>query len=75
MRPHDTAMRRGVRVGIPVAAIVGLLLAGCGDPPEEADGVNLDFRVWSYGLETIQDNIESFEDLHPGVTEIGRAHV
>lgn len=68
MRPHDTAMRRGVRVGIPVAAIVGLLLAGCGDPPEEADGVNLDFRVWSYGLETIQDNIESFEDLHPGVT-------
>ena len=37
-------------------------------PPveEEAAGpVSLDFVVWSYGIETIQDNIKNFQDANP----------
>lgn len=29
---------------------------------------SLDFVVWSYGIETIQDNIKNFEAANPGVT-------
>ncbi len=54
--------------------MLAALLAGCGDPPDvdttaaNGDAVNLDFRVWSYGVETVQDNIANFEAEHPGVT-------
>jgi multiple sugar transport system substrate-binding protein len=34
----------------------------------EAQPVSLDFVVWSYGIETIQDNIKNFEAANPGVT-------
>jgi multiple sugar transport system substrate-binding protein len=46
-------------------------LAACGDAPvaDDPDGpLTLDFRVWSYGVETIQNNIANFEDQHPNVT-------
>jgi multiple sugar transport system substrate-binding protein len=35
----------------------------------EAPGetINLDFVVWSYGIETIQDNIKNFEAMYPNI--------
>ncbi|MBE3143832.1 MAG: extracellular solute-binding protein [Planctomycetes bacterium] len=30
--------------------------------------VTMDFVVWSYGLDTINDNIKNFQDLNPGIT-------
>jgi multiple sugar transport system substrate-binding protein len=37
-------------------------------PPSAAEAVNMNFVVWSYGIETINDNIKNFEALTPGVT-------
>jgi multiple sugar transport system substrate-binding protein len=59
--------------------LVGALLsfaAACGGGDEEgaAPGKdvkaagNLDFVVWSYSIETIQDNIKRFEQANPGIT-------
>lgn len=33
---------------------------------EPAEPASLDFVVWSYGLETIQDNIANFQNANPG---------
>jgi multiple sugar transport system substrate-binding protein len=33
----------------------------------QAKTVNLNFVVWSYSIETIQDNISKFESLNPGI--------
>src|SRR3989304_8365952 len=54
-------------------------LAGCGPqaaeappeataPPEAAGPVEADFVVWSYGIETIQDNIKNFQELNPDIS-------
>ena len=32
---------------------------------ESAEPASLDFVVWSYGIETIQDNIKNFQDANP----------
>jgi multiple sugar transport system substrate-binding protein len=34
-------------------------------PPAEAEPTSLDFVVWSYGIETIQDNIANFQMANP----------
>jgi multiple sugar transport system substrate-binding protein len=34
---------------------------------DEMEKAALDFVVWSYGIETIQDNISNFESANPGV--------
>jgi multiple sugar transport system substrate-binding protein len=39
-----------------------------GSAPASGQAVNLNFVVWSYGIETINDNIKKFEALNPGVT-------
>ncbi|OGO34484.1 MAG: hypothetical protein A2Z16_16530 [Chloroflexi bacterium RBG_16_54_18] len=39
-------------------------------PPAEeapAETIELDFVVWSYGIETIQDNIKNFEAMYPNI--------
>ncbi len=35
---------------------------------EVAAPVEMDFVVWSYGIETINDNIAKFQDLNPNIT-------
>ena len=42
---------------------------GAAAPVEEAaaEEVNLNFVVWSYSIETIQDNISKFQEQNPGV--------
>jgi multiple sugar transport system substrate-binding protein len=32
-----------------------------------ADTINLDFVVWSYSIDTIQDNIKQFQQKYPGI--------
>ncbi|MCJ7568880.1 MAG: ABC transporter substrate-binding protein [Anaerolineales bacterium] len=34
-------------------------------PDEAAEPTSLDFVVWSYGLETIQDNIKNYQEANP----------
>jgi multiple sugar transport system substrate-binding protein len=34
----------------------------------EAAPTTMDFTVWSYGIETIQDNIKKFHEMNPGIT-------
>lgn len=37
-------------------------------PAAEAKPVEMDFVVWSYGIETITDNIKNFQALYPNIT-------
>jgi multiple sugar transport system substrate-binding protein len=37
-------------------------------PAAEVKPVEMDFVVWSYGIETINDNIKKFQELNPGIT-------
>lgn len=36
--------------------------------PAAGEAINLNFVVWSYGIETINDNIKKFEASNPGIT-------
>lgn len=56
------------------AAVLALVAVACGPPPVQegaapaaGEGTQLDFVVWSYSIETIQDNIGQFEQQRPGV--------
>ncbi len=66
-----------------IALLLGTALAGCAPkatptpaeeapaeeaPAEEAAPVALTFITWSYGVETIADNIKKFQDLNPNIT-------
>ena len=60
--------------------IVALVVGGCGAPAatqaaaqppaaqEVTKPVTMDFVVWSYGIDTINDNIKNFEKLNPNIT-------
>jgi ABC-type glycerol-3-phosphate transport system substrate-binding protein len=37
-------------------------------PPAEAAPVELSFVTWSYGVETIADNIKKFQEVYPNIT-------
>jgi multiple sugar transport system substrate-binding protein len=71
------AVRRGVARLAGVLLVVLLLsVAACGGGDDEAAAPaaevkaagNLDFVVWSYSIETIQDNIKRFEQANQGIT-------
>jgi multiple sugar transport system substrate-binding protein len=59
--------------GIVAAGALFSVVAACGgdDEAAPAEGVkaagNLDFVVWSYSIETIQDNIKRFEKSNPSI--------
>jgi multiple sugar transport system substrate-binding protein len=68
------AVRRRLALVAGIVAAGALFsLAACGGDEEAApaEGVkaagNLDFVVWSYSIETIQDNIERFEKTNPAI--------
>jgi multiple sugar transport system substrate-binding protein len=76
MNPHSKM--RLLWHPLAVLSALALLLSGCSAPtaaaptaaPPTAAGskaVNLNFVVWSYSIETIQDNIKNFETQNPGV--------
>lgn len=43
------------------------LASGLAVQPASAQDVTLEFVVWNYSLETIQDNIRLFEEANPGI--------
>lgn len=62
--------------------IVAMMVSGCGTPATQppaapaattapqavTEPVAMDFVVWSYGIETINDNIKNFQELNPDIT-------
>ncbi len=50
-----------------LAASLGLTAAVLAPRPALAEDVTLEFVVWNYSLDTIQDNIKKFEALNPGI--------
>src|SRR5258706_137193 len=36
-------------------------------PPARAEDITLQFTVWNYSLDTIQDNARKFEEQNPGI--------
>jgi multiple sugar transport system substrate-binding protein len=48
--------------------IAGALVSGALPAnPAMAEDVTLEFVVWNYSLETIQDNVKQFEEANPGI--------
>jgi multiple sugar transport system substrate-binding protein len=58
-------IRRGVSMKI---VLILVLVFGTVLVSTAAADVKMSFVVWSYGLETIQDNIQKFQAQNPGVT-------
>ena len=51
-----------------VGWLVAVLLVTGSMALAQGDEIELNFVVWNYSLETIQDNIAKFEELNPGIT-------
>jgi multiple sugar transport system substrate-binding protein len=72
--PSETPVRPGFpRTQFNRRALLGGAAAGLAAPallgPRAASAaVNLDFVVWSYGIEIVDDNIQKFQELYPEVT-------
>ena len=48
---------------------VGLVAAGSATSiAAQHQPIELEFVVWNYSIDTIQDNINKFEELNPGIT-------
>jgi multiple sugar transport system substrate-binding protein len=71
-------MKRKLQVTT-ILFIVALVVSGCGAPATQTatqppatqaptKPVTMDFVIWSYGVETINDNIKNFQELNPGIT-------
>jgi len=62
--------RKSLRVWRWAAMLVALsvLTAGCAQGGASSGSVHLNFMVWSYGIDTIQDNIKKFQSSNPSVT-------
>jgi len=52
---------RKVGVILTLTLIIGALIVGC------AQAINIKMIMWTYGVETVQDNISKFEKLNPGI--------
>jgi len=57
-----------IRRGLSRKLVLALLVFGAVLASSAAADVSMSFVVWSYGLETIQDNILKFQASNPGVT-------
>jgi multiple sugar transport system substrate-binding protein len=49
-------------------AIGAFMGTAAGAMPALAQDVTLEFVVWNYSLDTIQDNVRQFEEANPGIT-------
>jgi multiple sugar transport system substrate-binding protein len=52
-----------------LTAVAALLAAQlwAGSTPAQAEDITLQFTVWNYSLDTIQDNARKFEEQNPGI--------
>lgn len=70
-RPHPSIRgfsRRSLLKGTGGAAAALALPGGAMTTFGQGADVNLDFVVWSYAIDIIQDNIAIFEEQNPGIT-------
>src|SRR5687767_9665447 len=68
-RRHDLLRTPLTRRTFAGAAALGATAAALRRRPLAAqDPIQLDFMTWSYSVETIQDNIAKFQELHPEIT-------
>lgn len=68
-RPDALLFRRLTRRGLVGGAAAALALPNLAAPRwAAAQGGSLDFVVWSYGVDIIQDNIKRFQEKFPGIT-------
>jgi len=56
--------RRAGSLGTAALVATAALLAG----PAAAQDITLEFVVWNYSLDTIEDNVRQFEEANPGIT-------
>src|SRR3546814_5444539 len=64
MSTGEVAMIRLRRV---VAAALVAAPVAMASGPAPAQDVTLEFVVWNYSLDTIQDNVRQFEEQNPGI--------
>src|SRR5262249_56306817 len=57
-------MRRFVLTAVSALLAVQLW---AGPTPAQAEDITLQFTVWNYSLDTIQDNARKFEEANPGI--------
>jgi len=50
-----------------LAAVAAVAGAALGAQSAAAQNITLEFVVWNYALETIQDNVRKFEEANPGI--------
>ncbi|MEE8270445.1 MAG: hypothetical protein V3R98_01770, partial [Alphaproteobacteria bacterium] len=50
-----------------VAVAAATALGAAAPPAATAEEITLEFVVWNYSLDTIQDNIAIFEELNPDI--------
>ena len=59
-------LEKAAAVGISSSAAVSLLSRT--GQAQTASQIHINFMVWSYGIETIQDNIKRFQQMNPNIT-------
>jgi len=70
MNRQPTRVNRRTLVGgaLAAAGASALPFRGPAAVARAQEGTQLDFHIWQYGVETVQDNIKLFEGLYPGIT-------
>lgn len=77
-----------ISILVGVAVLLSILVLGCTPTPETpaveapaeveepaaAPQVEMDFVTWSYGVESIADNIRNFQNIHPNITITHKDH-
>ena len=67
-QPAQLTRRSLLAGGLGAMAVATMRLPGTGLAARAQEPTHLDFHIWQYGVETVQDNIRRFEELYPGVT-------
>src|SRR5687768_5073770 len=70
MTRQPTRLSRRALVGGGLGAMTAatMRLPGVAPLAHAQEDVHLNFHIWQYGVETVQDNIKRFEELYPGIT-------
>src|SRR5437762_8264051 len=66
--PHHLSRREFIRRSLAVGGGLAAASLLAGAPTRLFAAANVSFMVWSYSIETIQDNIKNFEGKNPGVS-------
>jgi multiple sugar transport system substrate-binding protein len=67
-QPARLTRRSLLAGGLGAMTAATLRLPGTSPVSRAQESTHLDFHIWQYGVETVQDNIRRFEELYPGVT-------